>query len=81
MVRILSLELSKLTKIDPNINEQFIDQLFEEVPNLGKKHDRYYIINNNLTLHSNQNPLYVQVFNLFLQNSTRYGNLLQLLKQ
>lgn len=81
MVHIFSIELSKLTKIDPQINEEFIEQIFEQIPIIGKKHERYYIINNNLTLHNYENSLYIQIFNLFLQGSRNKFNLIQLLKK
>ena len=80
MVNILYLELSKLTDIYSGINEAFIEKLFEEIPHIGKKHDRYYIINNSLTIYSPVQSLDIQVFNVFLQNSTRKYNLIQLLK-
>ena len=48
---------------------------------IGKKHEKYYIINNNLTLHNADNSLFITKFNVFLQMSVMKGyKLIQLLK-
>ncbi len=81
MINILSIELNKLTRIDENINESFIENIFAQIPMIGKKHEKYYIINNNLTLHNADNSLFITKFNVFLQMSVMKGyKLIQLLK-
>lgn len=81
MFNILSIEIGRLTKINENLNEKFIEELFLQIPHLGKKHDRYFIINNNLTINSHQSILHIDIFNLFLQNSRHKFNLIQIIKE
>ena len=79
-INILCIPISVLTKVDENLNEQFLEDLLNNIPNFGKKHDNYYLVNNNLTINSSHNNRFLQLFNVFLHKSTMKYNLIQFLK-
>ena len=78
---IFSVELSKLTAIDPNITEAWLTEVMTQVTELGKETNSYYLINNNLAINDYNNQRHVQIFNTFVQLSQQKGQLLQLIKQ
>lgn len=77
---IFCIPLSELTAMDADIDEYWLTQLIAQIPELGKETDRYYLINNNLTINNFNNEHRVVIFNNFVMRSQQKGQLLQLIK-
>ena len=77
---ILVLPISKLAAIDVGVTSDFISNILKEIPQLGKEHKRYFILNNHLTLHNQQYPRIVAVLNVLLQRSRLDYTMVQITK-
>jgi hypothetical protein len=77
---IYSLELQKLTDINPELNEQFFTMLINTLPQVGKETPNYYLINNSFTLQNQFNLNHINIYNNFVIQSQQKGQLLQLIK-
>lgn len=77
---IYSLPLSRLTEIHSGLDAAFFTELIKQLPNIGKEHANYYLINNNLTINNPYNLDHINVFNNFTIQSQQKGQLLQLVK-
>jgi hypothetical protein len=77
---IYSLPLSKLTDMDPQLDEAFFTSVVNNLPQIGKELPTYYLINNNFTLQNPNNSNSINIYNNFVIQSQRKGQLLQLLK-
>ena len=77
---IFSLPLSALTKIHTELNEGFFTKLLAEAPEFGKPHEKYWLINNHLTLHNPNNLQVIAIFNTFVNLSRGKCKLLQITK-
>lgn len=80
MMVIKQISIDKLKNICPELNEEFFENLLTEVPQFGKKHSNYFLINNNLTLQNPLNLHYIDIYNIFVQLSRASCGLLQLTK-
>jgi hypothetical protein len=77
---IFSVELQKLTDINPELNEQFFTTLIQALPQIGKEAPNFYLINNNFTLQNQFNLNHINIYNNFVIQSQQKGQLLQLIK-
>lgn len=80
MITILVVPLSKITAIDPELNETFFNTILKDIPQLGKVNNTHYILNNNLTINNPANLGFIKKFNLLLQFSKLKGQLIQITK-
>lgn len=77
---IKQISIETLTKVCPELDESFFESLLTEIPQFGKKHSNYFLINNNLTLQNPLNLHYIDIYNIFVQLSQASCGLLQLTK-
>lgn len=72
--------LSKLTAINEGFTEKFFTDLLTHTPNSGKLHDKYFLLNTNLTMNVAGNELLSYCFNIFASMSRKACNLIQITK-
>lgn len=77
---IISIPLSKLTKLDVDMNEQMLSELIKAVPQAGKENPTNFILNNHLTIFNNGKPELIKKLNVLLQLTRTKYNLIQILK-
>lgn len=78
---IFSLPLSKLTNIHAALDATFLTQLIQQLPQIGTETDKYYLLNNSLTLANENNLEHINIYNNFVQYSQRKCQLIQLIKE
>lgn len=64
-MKILSIELSKLTSKFPEFTAKFLNLLLTQIP--GKIHERYWLVNTDLTISDKQDLPIVPIFNIFVK--------------
>lgn len=79
-MNILVIPISKLTKINPDLNDTFFTELINQIPQAGKIADNYYIINTNLTINQGINLQLYKIYNLLLHYARSKYSCIQILK-
>ena len=73
--------ISDLKKVDENLNESFFEQLLKTNLNLGIIHEKYFIINNRVSINIYANlPQVYKNYSIFVQMAANKAIFTQILK-